>query len=76
MCVNYMESNLDVQSVAKTLILADIHRAQKLKSRCIDFITEQYLNVMSTEGWKLLMTTKRMDLMAELLKNLSNKYNA
>ena len=76
LCSKYLASKLDIESVTGTLLLADMHQAPELKAACIEFMTEQSDKVMATEGWKAFLATNRMDLLADLFKNLSVKYHA
>ena len=75
-CEKYLTYKVSVDSVTETLLLADLHQANNLKLKCIDFISEKGNEVMATDGWKSLMVSNRMDLLADLFKNLSVKYKA
>ena len=76
LCVKHLASNLDVESVTETFLLADMHQVAELKSKCINFITEKSNQVISTEGWKSFMRANRIDLMAELFEKACNKNKA
>ena len=69
LCGEYLASKLDIETVTTTLLLADMHQALKLKSKCIDFITTNAAEVMDSEGWKGLQT--RADLLLELIRRFA-----
>ena len=75
LCVQNMSLNLDLESVIDFFLLADMHLVAELKSICIQYFTMNATKVMATEGWKSLISTNRMDLMAELMKKLALSAN-
>lgn len=52
-----LSQSLDVESVAATLLEAEVHKGAYLKGRCVDFIVRHAGEVIETKGWKML--TKR-----------------
>ena len=74
LCGEYLASKLDIETVTTTLLLADMHQALKLKSKCIDYLNDNATEVMATEGWKSFLGTGRMDLVVELYKKQTIKY--
>ncbi|KAL6953832.1 hypothetical protein U1Q18_046962 [Sarracenia purpurea var. burkii] len=72
-CENVLSSNLSDDSAAKTLVLADLHRAYELKSKTMDYIVLNSSNVMRTDGWKIFVAGKRNDLLNEVCQALSRK---
>ena len=65
-------STISIDSVATLLLLSDLHQASELKQRCIDFITDNVIEVMKTQAWKLLVEN-RIELTVELLQQLALK---
>uniref|UniRef100_H2Z148 BTB domain-containing protein n=1 Tax=Ciona savignyi TaxID=51511 RepID=H2Z148_CIOSA len=55
MCEESLCSNLSVENVAETLILADLHNACQLKEMAIDFINNHALDVMETGGFNIMV---------------------
>ncbi|XP_061413326.1 speckle-type POZ protein isoform X2 [Lethenteron reissneri] len=55
MCEEALCTNLSVENVAETLILADLHSAEQLKAQAIDFINSHATDVMETAGWKSMV---------------------
>ena len=55
MCEESLGSNLDLENVTETLILADVHSASQLKSIAIEFINQHASDVVETAGWKSLV---------------------
>ena len=58
-CQSILCENLNVQTVATTLALADQHNCDLLKNACIDFITcsNEMDDLLSTQGYKNLKRT-------------------
>jgi speckle-type POZ protein len=58
-CQSFLCENLNVQTVATTLALADQHNCDVLKEACIEFITCSNVmdNLLSTQGYKNLKRT-------------------
>ncbi|KAF9615974.1 hypothetical protein IFM89_027400 [Coptis chinensis] len=54
MCESYLCKDISVNSVAKTLALADRHHAMELKSVCLKFAAENLGAVMRSNGLKYL----------------------
>ena len=52
-----MMKNFSVETAAKFLILADLHRSELLKEETIKYISRNSAAVIKTEGWKQLITT-------------------
>ena len=75
LCGQYLASKLDHESVTSTFLLADMHQVDELKSKCIEYIATNANKVMVTSGWKSFLTINRMDLMADLFKQIAIKAN-
>ena len=71
-CEHSLANNLTIETVANTLILADVHNSKQLKSRCVQFITKHSTKVMATEGW-IKMATTRLELLLELYRDMAIK---
>ena len=71
-CEHWLCSHLTVQSVASTLLLADMHNATKLKSSCIDFVVANSVEFLKTEAYANLAQT-RPELVTELFQALAQK---
>ena len=71
-CSCYLITTLNVETVAEVLVVADMHQASELKTKCIDFITDHSSQVMATKGWSAL-TGNRIELVTELFQNLAIK---
>ncbi|KAL6953835.1 hypothetical protein U1Q18_046965 [Sarracenia purpurea var. burkii] len=71
MCENALSNNLSVDSAAKTLALADLHHAKELKSITMNYIVTNASDVMSTEGWKIVVASN--ELLNEVCRALSRK---
>ena len=54
MCENALIENLSVENATHTLVLADLHHADKLKSKTLNFIVSKSSKVMKTKGWTRL----------------------
>ena len=76
LCAQYLSMNLDVECVAEYFLLADIHQTGELKSKCVDYFVKNATKVMASEGWKSFVGANRIDLVAELLKELATSMNA
>ena len=51
-CQEQMCRKLTTKNAPKFLVLADMHTADLLKDRCIDFINKNSSNVIKTDSWK------------------------
>ncbi|KAK2108993.1 hypothetical protein P7K49_014158 [Saguinus oedipus] len=74
MCEEALCSNLSVENVADTLVLADLHSAEQLKAQAIDFINSynnQATNIMETSGWKSMIQS-HPHLVAEAFRALAS----
>ncbi|KAH9364046.1 hypothetical protein HPB48_016384 [Haemaphysalis longicornis] len=58
MCEDILCQKLSVRTAAEILVCADIHNAQQLKAKAIDFIKVHAAGVMETGGWKEMATRK------------------
>lgn len=72
LCEESLSSNLDIENVADTLILADLHNASQLKNQAIEFIKAQASEVIETVSWKN-MVKNYPHLVAEAFKALVNQ---
>ena len=59
--------NIDVETAANTLVLADLHQASRLKEICLEYIANNLAEVMSTECFKTL-TKNSPSLSSEVLQ--------
>ena len=64
-----MIKDLCVEQAAKYLVLADLHTADLLKKKTIEFISRNAAAVIKTEGWKQLVKSYA-HLAAEIFENL------
>ena len=71
MCEDSLADQLTIESVSEMLLLADRHSAAKLKTACIEYISENASEVAATKGWKVL--TKSSNLVTELFLELAVK---
>uniref|UniRef100_A0A8C8Z317 Speckle type BTB/POZ protein like n=1 Tax=Prolemur simus TaxID=1328070 RepID=A0A8C8Z317_PROSS len=71
MCEEALCSNLSVENVADTLVLADLHSAEQLKAQAIDFINSQATDIMETAGWKSMIQS-HPHLVAEAFRALAS----
>uniref|UniRef100_A0A452FFN5 Speckle type BTB/POZ protein like n=1 Tax=Capra hircus TaxID=9925 RepID=A0A452FFN5_CAPHI len=71
MCEEALCSNLSVENVADTLVLADLHSAEQLKAQAIDFINSQAADIMETSGWKSMIHS-HPHLVAEAFRALAS----
>uniref|UniRef100_A0A8I5YNY9 Speckle type BTB/POZ protein like n=1 Tax=Pongo abelii TaxID=9601 RepID=A0A8I5YNY9_PONAB len=71
MCEEALCSNLSVENVADTLVLADLHSAEQLKAQAIDFINSQATDIMETSGWKSMIQS-HPHLVAEAFRALAS----
>ncbi|XP_032752673.1 TD and POZ domain-containing protein 5-like [Rattus rattus] len=55
MCEDALCRNLSVKNAVPTLILADLHRAEHLKTKVMDFIILHASEVSETVGWKSMV---------------------
>ncbi|KAH9363683.1 hypothetical protein HPB48_017033 [Haemaphysalis longicornis] len=72
MCEKVIGENLRVDTVAKTLLFADLHSANQLKAHAIDFICKHGEAVRNTDGWKDL-GQRQNTLVFEVLKRLLDR---
>ncbi|RNA33106.1 roadkill isoform X4 [Brachionus plicatilis] len=72
LCEESLSNNLDTENAADTLVLADMHSANQLKTQAIDFINTHASDVIETHGWKN-MTKCYPHLVAETFKALVNQ---
>jgi len=54
-CEDVLGSNLTVQNACSTLILADTHSCENLKTRAVKFITARAEEVLKTDSWEDLV---------------------
>lgn len=55
MCEDALFSNISVKNAVPTLILADLHRAENLKTKAMDFIILHASEFSETMGWKSMV---------------------
>jgi speckle-type POZ protein len=72
LCEEALSVNLDIENVADTLILADLHSALQLKFQAIEFINTHASEVIETSGWKNMINL-HPHLVAETFKALVNQ---
>jgi len=72
LCEEALCNNLDIDNVADTLILADLHSAVQLKYQAIEFINTHATEVIETSGWKNMINL-HPHLVAETFKALVNQ---
>ena len=56
LCEQRLCGMVNIESSAGLLVLSEQHRAAQLKEHCLDFISQQPAQVMTTEGWQQLGT--------------------
>lgn len=69
-CARHLGEQLTIETVVTILCLADLHRANELKSKCIDFISNNSKKVTESKGWEQIKATP--DLLMELYLHLSH----
>lgn len=69
MCEERLCFDLSTDTAAERLAFADMHNADQLKTRAIDFITGHILPVMESEGWKRV-SQKQPHLIVEVFQNM------
>jgi speckle-type POZ protein len=66
MCENILCSNIDVETVVTTLVLAEQHNCARLSDACVQFIAslsrKQMHNVMASQGYAELKATSPLAL--------------
>lgn len=72
LCEEELCLNIDIENVADTLVLADLHSAIQLKNHAIEFINMQANEVIETSGWKNMISL-HPHLVAETFKALVNQ---
>lgn len=72
-CENHLSLTLNIDSVCSTLLYADMCAASTLKENCCKFIIHYSSDVISTEGWKMLVATDHSELVVEVLTRAVNK---
>lgn len=72
MCTQQLIMDLNVDTAAETLILANLYRAHHLKSSTLLFINANF-EVTNSNGWKKLETHPQ--LLTEAFKHLMGVYN-
>lgn len=72
MCEEALCDNLNVDTAAELLTLADMHSAEQLKAHVIDFINIHATDVVETEGWKQ-MIQRTPHLVAEAFRALATQ---
>ncbi|XP_065218140.1 protein roadkill-like [Planococcus citri] len=73
-CSKLLEGSLSVENAINTLQLADTHHSNELKSRAIDFIVENSVQVLNTTEWKNMLTSN-VHLAGELIQKLAHRLN-
>ncbi|XP_038959856.1 TD and POZ domain-containing protein 1-like [Rattus norvegicus] len=58
MCVDALCRNFSVENAAHTLILADLHSTEQLKTQFLDFIILHASDFCETSGWKSIMESQ------------------
>ncbi|KAL6953831.1 hypothetical protein U1Q18_046961 [Sarracenia purpurea var. burkii] len=71
LCENILSNNLSIDNAAKTLALADMHNANKLKTETMAYIVVKIKEVMDTEGWKIVESN--LQLLIEVFQALADK---
>nr|ACH91369.1 TDPOZ-T2 [Rattus norvegicus] len=71
MCEDALCRNLSVKNAVPTLILADLHKTEHLKTRAMDFIILHASEVSDTVGWKS-MVESHPHLVEEAFYSLSS----
>ena len=69
MCENELQKSITPSSVCNLLLLAELHTAQNLKEKCIEFIHSNFRSLHKTQGWKDLKDNE-IDLLFEALFRL------
>ena len=72
MCEQALCQNLTAENACETLILADLHTAEQLKTQSVEFINAHANDVMETQGWKSLVKDYP-HLLAEAFKALATQ---
>ena len=57
-CEQHLCDSITTESVSSLLLLADMYNSNELKVKCIEHITSYPKQVMTTEGWKALASTR------------------
>ena len=71
MCEDALCRNLSVKNAAHTLILADLHSTEKLKTQALDFIAYYASEVCETSEWKSILES-HPHLVAEAFQSLAS----
>lgn len=71
LCEYAQSETLQVDTVAETLLQADMHKSAYLKEACYDFINWHANAVIATKGWKAL-TESRPHLALPVFKEHSH----
>ena len=71
-CEESLSQGLTIDSALKLLVLSDMHNADKLKSSCLEFISE-HPNEVSLEDWRSIISV-RPDLSFYLYQSLFQKH--
>ena len=71
-CEKAISQILTIDSVAETLLLADMHQADYLKVSCINYINQNAARVILTDGWKV-MAARRPQLAVQLFQQFAVK---
>lgn len=74
MCEESLIENLSVENATHMLVLADLHRADKLKSKTLNYIVSKSTKVMKTTGWKCIAPVNP-HLIMEVSEGLSKAYH-
>lgn len=53
-CSSYLKPFVNVKNVIKILLVAHAHNAEQLENYCINFISKNEADVMSSRAWKQL----------------------
>ncbi|XP_065206322.1 speckle-type POZ protein B-like [Planococcus citri] len=72
MCEIELIENLSIENAANTLVLADLYRADELKSEAMNFVVSKSAKIMNTEAWDCLVAP-RLQLVNEVCKALSHR---
>lgn len=72
-CEEHLMSNLTTESAPEVLVMAHLHKANRLKGIVIEYIISNRKEIMKLDGWKLI--TQHPDLLEDLFKELSSQFD-
>lgn len=54
----YLKQNMKTESICTTFVMADLHNSKELKEAALNYIADNSMEVVKTEGWQRMIETQ------------------